>query len=97
MALTAKEIKQLAEIVQSASALLEEALRSLNSNEVSGITKSKLNSVSHDRNKAGTRKRRTGRELAEFRKMIKAERRKGTTASTLAKKHGVSMNYIYQI
>ncbi len=97
MAFNAKQIKQLAEIVQSASALLEEALRSLNGAQLNGVIRNKSNSGARHRAKPSTRKRRTGRELAEFRKMIQAERRKGTTAAVLAKKHGVSLNYIYQI
>ena len=44
---------------------------------------------------AGTRKRRTGQELAEFRKMLKAERKEGIPVSEMARKHGVSTAYIY--
>lgn len=97
MAFTAKETKQIAEIVQSASALLEEVLRSLNGAQLSRGARAKLNGGADDRHKASTRKRRTGRELAEFKKTIKAERRNGATASMLAKKYGVSENYIYQL
>jgi len=42
-----------------------------------------------------TRKRRTGRELAQFRKMLKAERQKGIPVAEMARKHGISTAYIY--
>ena len=42
-----------------------------------------------------TRKRRTGRELAQFRKMLKAERKKGIPVAEMARKHGISTAYIY--
>ena len=45
----------------------------------------------------GKRKRRTGAELAKFRQMLKAERTKGVSAAALAKKHKVSLAYIYQL
>ena len=47
------------------------------------------------RAKTSTRKRRTGRELVQFRKMLKAERRKGIPVSEMARKHGISTAYIY--
>ena len=41
------------------------------------------------------RVRRTGKELAKFRKTLKVERRKGVTVAELARKHNVSTAYIY--
>jgi hypothetical protein len=41
--------------------------------------------------------RRSGRELVAFRKMLKSERKKGVPVAELAKKHGVSAAYIYQL
>jgi hypothetical protein len=41
--------------------------------------------------------RRTDKQLAEFRKMLKAERRKGTPVAALARKHGISSAYIYML
>lgn len=43
------------------------------------------------------RRRRTGKELAEFRKMLVAERKRGVPVAELAKKHGISAAYIYQL
>lgn len=43
------------------------------------------------------RKRRAGKELVAFRKMLKAERKKGVSAAELAKLHGVSTAYIYSL
>lgn len=43
------------------------------------------------------RTRRSGKELVSFRKMLKAERKKGVPVAELAERHGVSAAYIYQI
>lgn len=43
------------------------------------------------------RKRRSGKELVEFRKMLKRERSKGVSAAELSKKYAVSQAYIYQL
>jgi hypothetical protein len=42
-------------------------------------------------------RRRSGKELEAFRKMLKQERKSGASVSALAKKHGVTPSYIYQI
>jgi hypothetical protein len=39
--------------------------------------------------------RRTGEGLVKFRKMLKAERKKGVPVAELARKHGISSAYIY--
>ena len=44
----------------------------------------------------GKRIRRTGAALKVFRKMLKAEKRKGVPVAELARKHGISTAYIYQ-
>jgi hypothetical protein len=49
------------------------------------------------RQQQGKRTRRTGKDLRDFRKMLKLERRKGTSVAKLAKKHGVSTAYIYAL
>jgi hypothetical protein len=41
------------------------------------------------------RARRSGKELIAFRKMLKAERKKGVPVEELARKHGISTTYIY--
>ena len=46
---------------------------------------------------AGKRIRRTGKELVAFRKMLKAERKKGVRVEELASKHGISTAYIYTL
>jgi hypothetical protein len=42
----------------------------------------------------GKRKRRTGKELVQFRKMLKAERKKGVSVAEFACTHGISSAYI---
>lgn len=42
-------------------------------------------------------RRRSGKELETFRKTLKQERKSGASVSALAKKHGVTPSYIYQI
>jgi hypothetical protein len=43
------------------------------------------------------RLRRSGKELVAFRKMLKAERKNGTPVAELARQHGISVAYIYQL
>ena len=61
------------------------------------VQRSKVHSKSPRANGKKTRIRRTGRQLIEFRKMLKAERRKGIPVAALARKHGVSSAYIYML
>jgi DNA invertase Pin-like site-specific DNA recombinase len=44
-----------------------------------------------------TRIRRTGKELANFRKLLLSERNKGVPVSEIARKHAVSVAYVYQL
>ncbi len=44
-----------------------------------------------------SRIQRTGKDLVAFRKMLKAERKRGVTTADLAKEHGVAMAYIYTL
>ena len=44
-----------------------------------------------------SRIRRTGKDLVAFRKMLKAERKRGVSVTDLAKEHGVSKVYIYTL
>jgi hypothetical protein len=43
------------------------------------------------------RVRRSGKELAAFRKMLVSERKKGVPVAELARKHNISSAYIYQL
>lgn len=47
--------------------------------------------------KASSRKRRSGKELITFRKMLKAEVNSGVSVAEVAKKHNVTTAYIYQL
>ena len=47
--------------------------------------------------KSGKRIRRSGQELVRFRKMLKAERKRGIPVAELARKHGVSTVYVYTL
>ena len=46
---------------------------------------------------AGKRSRRTGDELVAFRQMLTGERNSGVPVAALAKQHGVTPSYIYQL
>ena len=81
--LTKREINKLNKIIESLQEILAKT-----STETSGEAVKKS---------GPPRTRRTGKELAAFRKMLKAERRAGVSAADLAKKHGVSSAYIYQL
>jgi hypothetical protein len=41
--------------------------------------------------------RRSGKELLSFRRMLTAERKAGVPVAEIARKHGVSASYIYQL
>ncbi len=43
------------------------------------------------------RVRRSGKDLAAFRKMLISERKKGVPVAELARKHNISSAYIYQL
>lgn len=43
------------------------------------------------------RLRRSGKELSAFRKMLRTERKKGVPVAMLARRHGISTTYIYQL
>lgn len=45
----------------------------------------------------GKRLRRSGRELVQFRKMLKAQRKKGVSVAKLARQYGISSAYIYML
>jgi len=79
--LTKREINKLNKIIESLQEMLAKA-----SSEPAAAKKS-----------GPTRTRRTGKELVAFRKMLKTERKAGASAAELAKKHGVSSAYIYQL
>jgi hypothetical protein len=49
------------------------------------------------RKAARPKKRRSSAEAKEFREYLKKEREKGVPVELLAKKHGITMSYIYQI
>ena len=81
MSLSQRQTKKLEKIVALARNILTEASKS-NASEKKAPTK---------------RIRRSGKELLTFRKMLKAERKKGVSVVELAKIHGVSTAYIYQL
>jgi hypothetical protein len=83
MSLTAKEVSELKKIVARAQVLIDKA-----------EGKSVKPTV---RRSASVRVRRTGKDLVTFRRMLKGERKSGVPVAQLAKKHGVTASYIYQI
>jgi hypothetical protein len=91
--LTAREIDMLRQIISLAGSLIAnahpEAGRSAGK---SGKSEAKSGAEAE-----GKRRRRTGKELAAFRKMLVAERKRGVPVAELAKKHGISAAYIYQL
>jgi hypothetical protein len=88
MPLSTKEIAQLRKLISIAEKLIAE-----NPAPKRGRP-AKQSSESATRSK---RLRRTGKELVAFRKMLLAERKKGTPVAELASKHGISAAYIYQL
>lgn len=81
MNLTNRQKRQLEKIIASAQAVLEEAAQIEPGKGVQGAK----------------RIRRSGKELAAFRKMLKAERKKGVPVAEIARKNNISPAYIYQL
>lgn len=94
MSLSTRELNQLKKIVELANKMLANA-ESAGSAKSNG-TKQKAAKKSSGK-KASTRTRRSGAELVSFRKMLVAERKKGTSVAELCKQHGVSPAYVYQL
>ncbi len=84
MPLSARELSQLKKIVALAQGLIDKAEAA----PAKGKAAKKVSTV---------RTRRSGKELAAFRKMLKAERKRGVPATELAEQHGVSKAYIYTL
>jgi len=83
MSLTTKELTELKKIVARAQVLIDKAEGK----------PAKPNA----RRSTSARVRRSGKDLVTFRRMLKAERKAGVPVAQLAKKHGVTSSYIYQI
>ena len=84
MSLSARELTQLKKIIALAQGLIDKA-------EAASTKEKEAKKVSTGRI------RRSGKELASFRKMLKAERKRGVPATELAEQHGVSKAYIYTL
>lgn len=92
MALNAQEITKLRRIIAIVEKLIVEHPKPTRGRPAlqngNGATKELQN---------GKRIRRTGKELVQFRRMLKAERRKGVSVAVLARRHHISAAYIYQL
>ena len=88
MSLSAKEIAQLRKLVSIAEKLIAAAPEPKRGRPAKGAAPAP---------KSGKRIRRSGKELAAFRKMLLTERKKGTPVAELARQHGISAAYIYQL
>ena len=112
MALTDRELNQLKKIVELASMLVAKAqvsapsgstgasktARAVQKNNKKSESKLTLKAeVASSSAATGKRPRRSGAELVAFRKLLIAERKRGTSVADLSKQHGVSAAYIYQL
>lgn len=86
MSLSAREIAELRKIVAIAQKLLAAAEE-----------KPRTSRAGAARPAAKKNSRRRGKELIAFRKTIAAERKRGVPVAEIARKHGVTPNYVYQI
>ncbi len=84
MPLTTKEIAELKKIVARVTELIAKA-------------KGREAANTSARRSASVRARRSGKDLVAFRRTLKAERKAGVPVAQIAKKHGISLSYIYQI
>ena len=90
MALHAREVLKLRRIIALAEKLIAD-----NPKPQRGRPALLNGNGSGKRRANGKRIRRTGKDLVRFRKMLKAERKKGVAVAELARKHGISPTYIY--
>ncbi|MFZ3180986.1 MAG: hypothetical protein WA156_12435 [Methylocystis silviterrae] len=88
MPLSSREVTELRKIISIAQKLLAKAM----SEPKSGHTKTARLTA-----KSAQGSRRKGKELAAFRKAVSAERKRGVPVVEIARKHGITPNYIYQI
>lgn len=91
--LSPREIDMLRQIISLAGALIAQAHPDAGKLVGKGAKSAGKAAKEQD----GKRRRRTGKELADFRKMLVAERKRGVAVAELAKKHGISAAYIYQL
>lgn len=90
LALYAKYISKLRRIIALAEKLIEESPKPRRGRP----TLSNGRSSSKEKTN-GKRIRRTGKDLMQFRKMLKAERKKGIPVADIARRHSISSTYIY--
>jgi hypothetical protein len=92
LALDAKELSKLQRIIKLAEKLIAE-------NPKPKRGRPALHDGNGERKKRanGMRVRRTGKDLVKFRKMLKAELKKGIPVAELARQQSVSRTYIYQL
>jgi len=89
MALSKRQVSQLQKIVETVQAILAAEAKQ-------GSQPSKQKAAS--RAPVGkTGSRRSGKELAAFRKALRVERKSGVPVAEIAKRHKVSKSYIYQL
>jgi NADH:ubiquinone oxidoreductase subunit D len=86
MSLSTRELDRLRQIIKIAEQLIAKA-------EVVNVSRKESKSAAPK----AKRSRRSGKELVAFRKMLKAERKRGVAVAELAKTHGISSAYIYQL
>jgi hypothetical protein len=90
MSLSAREIARLRRIIAISENLIANSPKPKRGRPASKSDNGDLKSVSR-------RTRRTGKDLAEFRKILRTERKKGMPVAQIAKKHGISTAYVYQL
>ena len=86
MDFTARELKQLKQIVELGTILIAKAEEQIEAKAVAKAEK--------DANK---RVRRSGKELVKFRRELKKMRNDGVPVAELSATYGVSASYIYQL
>jgi len=86
MSFTTRELKQLQNIVEIASALMSKAQEHVDAKAAEKAER-----------QANKRVRRSGKELVKFRRDLKKMRNEGVPVAELSATYGVSASYIYQL
>jgi hypothetical protein len=81
LSLSAQQLRKLNRIITLAQGLIEDNKRA------------RMLGLNGDAHK--TRIRRTGKELVQFRRMLRDERKRGVPVTELVRKYGISSAYIY--
>jgi hypothetical protein len=97
VALSQKELVELKKLVRRAQQLIEKATKTNGVRSTVSRSSKSASAKSSARRTRPSRVRRSGDALVAFREKLLAEREAGVPVAKIAKKHRVSLAYVYQL